>query len=255
VGANVPSERIGQRVWTWNAAWGRPFGTAAEYVVLPAHQAVVLPARIDLAVGACLGIPALTAWRAVTADGGVTGKRILVAGGAGAVGHYAIQIARRMGAGQILATVSSEAKTALARAAGADAAINYKSEDVRERVRTETAGQGVDRIIEVDFGANVQLDTQLLRAEGDVIVYGSASSDIVVPFVPMIVKNIRVRFFIVYNLNEQDRADAIEGVTSLLAQGVLTHNIGKRLPLARIAEAHELVESGQVVGNVVIEID
>ena len=111
VGSNVPSARIGERVWIWNAAWMRPFGTAAQYVVLPSEQAVALPQNVDLAAGACLGIPAVTAYHAVTADGGVKDKHVLIAGGAGAVGHYAIQLARIKGARQIIATVSGPRKS------------------------------------------------------------------------------------------------------------------------------------------------
>src|SRR5258705_7066275 len=184
VGADVPPVRIGERVWVWNAAWGRPFGTAAEYVVLPAEQAVSLPDAVDLAVGACLGIPALTAHHAVSVDGGVAGKSVLVAGGAGAVGHYAIQIARRLGAKQILSTVSGPPKAALAKAAGADIVLNYKVEDVDAKVREATAGQGVDRIIEVDFGTNMELDLKVLKTDGDIVVYGSNAPQIAVPFVP-----------------------------------------------------------------------
>src|SRR5262249_46222739 len=149
VGPGVDPARIGERVWLWNAAWGRPDGTAAEYVALPAEQAIPLPDGVSLEVGALLGIPALTAYHAVHMQGGVAGKRVLVAGGAGAVGHYAIQMARHAGAAQVLATCSSEAKAAIAMDAGAHAAIDYRREDVRERVRAATGGQGVDRIIEV----------------------------------------------------------------------------------------------------------
>jgi NADPH2:quinone reductase len=254
VGAGVSPARIGERVWIWNAAWGRPFGTAAEYVVLPAEQAVPLPDAVELVVGACLGIPALTAHHAVSVDGGVAGKSVLVAGGAGAVGHYAIQIARRLGASHILSTVSGTQKAALAKAAGADTVLNYKTDDVDAKVREATAGQGVDRIIEVDFGTNMELDLKLLKPGGDIVVYGSNAPQLAVPFVPMILKNVRLRFFIVYNLSRDDRRNAVASLTSMLANNSLTHNIATRLPLEKIADAHELVEQGASVGNVVLEI-
>jgi NADPH2:quinone reductase len=254
VGAGVPTARIGERVWTWNAAWGRSFGTAAEYIALPADQAVPLPDAVELAAGACLGIPALTAHHAVSVDGGVAGKTVLVAGGAGAVGHYAIQIARRLGATHILSTVSGPQKAALAKAAGADMTLNYKIEDVAAKIREATAGQGGDRIIEVDFATNIELDLKLLKPDGDIVVYGSNAPEIAVPFVPMILKNVRLRFFIVYNLSRDDRRDAIASLTSMLADNSLTHNIATRLPLEKIADAHELVEQGRSVGNVVLEI-
>ena len=254
VGADVPAARVGERVWTWNAAWGRAFGTAAEYVVLPDNQAVALPDNIDTEVGACLGIPALTAWHAANVDGGVAGKIVLVAGGAGSVGHYAIQIAKRLGARKIISTVSGPDKARLAKAAGADCVVNYRSEDVADLIQKETAGAGIDRIIEVDLGANLALDIKLLCRDGEIVVYGSTAPDVSVPFVPMILKNTRMSFFIVYNLNEDVRASAISGLTTLLVRDQLTHNIAQKLPLDRIAEAHDLVEQGKAIGNVVVQI-
>ncbi len=254
VGRGVPRSRVGERVWTWNAAWQRPFGTAAECVVLPGQQAVPLPDGTDLAAAACLGIPALTAYYAVHVDGGVVDKTVLVAGGAGAVGHYAIQMAKLAGAKQILTTVSGPEKAAVARAAGAEVVANYKTEDLAARVQQCTGGRGVDRIIEVDFGSNVQIDSQLVRADGEIVVYGSNAPEIAVPFVPMIVKNIGIRFFIVYNLNPAARAAAIADLTAMLRTSSLTHNIAARLPLDEIAAAHELVEQGRVIGNVVVQI-
>jgi NADPH2:quinone reductase len=255
VGTGVDPSRIGENVWLWNAAWGRAYGTAAQYVVLPANQAVPLPPDVEAAAGACLGIPALTAYHAVTMDGGVAGKNVLVAGGAGAVGHYAIQIAKLKGAKQVLATVSNSEKAALARAAGADLVINYKTDDLAKKCQDATGGKGPDRIIEVDFAANVSADFAAVRAEGDIVVYGSGAAEIPVPFFPAIVKNVRLRFFIVYNLNADDRARAVAELTGFLAAGKLKHNIAVRLPLARIAEAHELVEQGRVTGNVVLQVE
>jgi NADPH2:quinone reductase len=254
VGEGVDRARIGERVWLWNAAWQRPHGTAAEYVALPAPQAVRLPDGIDLAAGACLGIPALTAYHAVTVDGGVRGKSVLVAGGAGAVGHYAVQLARLQGAKQIIASVSSPEKAALARAAGAELVVNYRTENLVSRCLEATAGVGLDRIIEVDFAANVTADFAALRAEGDIVVYGSGAAEVAVPFVPAIMKNVRLRFFIVYNLNPEERMRAVRDLSHYLETNSLAHHIGARLPLARIAEAHELVEQGRVTGNVVLEI-
>lgn len=255
VGVGVDSARVGERVWVWNAAWGRAYGTAAQYVVLPAAQAVPLPVGIDLAAGACLGIPALTAYHAVTMDGGVAGKSVLVAGGAGAVGHYAIQVAKLKGAKQVIATVSNEEKATLARAAGADLAVNYKTEDLVQKCLDATGGKGLDRIIEVDFAANVGADFAALRPEGDIVVYGSGAPEIPIPFFHAIVKNVRLRFFIVYNLSPDDRARAVADLTQLLAANKLMHNIAVRLPLAQIAEVHELVEKGRVMGNVVLEVE
>lgn len=252
VGAGVRSPRVGERVWIWNAAWKRPGGTAAEYVVLPAAQAVHLPEQVGFDAGACLGIPALTAYHAAAVDGGVTGKSVLVAGGAGAVGHYAIQCARLMGARQVIATVSGEAKARLALEAGADLVLNYRQGDVADRIREATGG-GVDRVIEVDIAANSALDLQVLKQGGDVVVYGSGAGEFTLPFFPLILQHVRLRFFIVYELDAADRAHAEAHLGSWLRRGVLAHNVAHRVPLARIAEAHELVESGQALGNVVVE--
>ncbi|MBE0549646.1 MAG: NADPH:quinone reductase [Rubrivivax sp.] len=253
-GAGVAPSRVGQRVWVWNAAWGRPFGTAAQFVVLPQAQAVALPANVSDEAGACLGIPALTALHAVLTRGGVQGQRVLVAGGAGAVGHYAVQFARLLGARQVLATVSSPHKAEIARAAGADTAFDYRSDDVVARLRETTEGQGVDRIIEVDIAANAALDLQLIRRGGDCVVYGSGAGEFKLPFFPLIVNNVGLQFFIVYNLNDTEREQAVQVLTRLLEQGLLQHAIAARLPLAQIAQAHELVEQARAVGNVVLAI-
>jgi NADPH2:quinone reductase len=255
VGAGVPESRVGERVGVWNGQWQRPFGTAAEYVTLPAHQAVPLPDDVDLAVGACLGIPALTAYHAAVTDGGVAGKRVLVAGGAGAVGHYAVQLARRLGARQVLATVSGPEKAELARAAGADVVVNYRTEDAAARIREATDGEGVHRVIEVDAAANVGLDVSVVAADGDLVIYGSGQRDIPMPFGPLIMKNVGVRFFIVYNLRLDVQQRAIAHLTAMLARGDLQHNVAARLPLERIVEAHELVEQGRAIGNVLVAPD
>lgn len=253
-GEGVPESRLGERVWIWNGAWSRADGTAAEWIVLPSAQAVKLPEGVSLDVGACLGIPALTACHAVAVDGGVAGKRVLVAGGAGAVGHYAVQMARLSGAASVITTVSSDEKAAHARAAGADVIIDYRREDVVARVMEATGNQGVDCIIEVDFAANAALDFALLAPEGRIVVYGSGASDISVPFVPAILKNARLSFFIVYNLSPADRAAAVRQLHAWLQAGALQHTIALRLPLEQIAKAHEAVEAGRLIGNVMLRI-
>ena len=254
VGAGVAPVRVGQRVWVWNAAWGRPFGTAAQFVVLPQAQAVALPASVGDEAGACLGIPALTALHAVLTRGGVRGQRVLVAGGAGAVGHYAVQFARLLGARQVLATVSSAQKAEIARAAGADLAFDYRGADIVAQVREATAGQGVDRIVEVDIAANAALDLQLVRRGGDCVVYGSGAGEFKLPFFPLIVNNVALQFFIVYNLDDAEREQALQVLTRLLEQGRLQHLIAERLPLAQVALAHELVEQGRTVGKVMLAL-
>ena len=163
VGAGVRSARLGERVWVWNAARGRPHGTACEYLCLPEEQAVVLPEQTSYEAGACLGIPALTALHAVLMDGGVAGKTVMVAGGAGAVGHYAVQFASLLGATRVIASASTSQKAELTHQAGADHVVLYKSEPLAERVLDITQGRGVDRVIEVDISANAAADLKILK--------------------------------------------------------------------------------------------
>jgi NADPH2:quinone reductase len=252
VGAGVDRARIGERVWIWNGQWKRPFGTAAEYIALPGAQAVRLPQGTSFEAGACLGIPALTAWRAVQTDGGVAGQTVLVAGGAGAVGHYAIQMAKLLGAARVLATVSSPEKAAHARAAGADEVIDYRMEDVAAVVKDLTGGRGVDRVVEVDLAGNAALLPQIVARDGFCACYGSGKVEASLPFGPMILSGVAIRFFIVYELSEAARAQGLAQLTSWLEGGSLLHAVGATMPLDRIVEAHEAVERGAVMGNVVL---
>jgi len=255
VGTGVPASRVGERVWIWNGQWQRPFGTAAQYIVLPAAQAVPLPDGVAGEAGACLGIPALTALQGVLVGQGVAGRRVLVAGGAGAVGHYAVQFARRLGASQVVATVSSEAKAQVALDAGADATIDYKRDELPARAAALTGGKGFDRIIEVDAAVNIVADLAMLAAGGDLAIYGSGAPDIPLPFFPAIVKNATLHCFIVYNLSAADRERTLATLQPMLARGELKHQIAATLPLAECAKAHQLVESGKAVGNVVLKVE
>ncbi len=254
VGAGVSATRLGQRVWVWNAAWGRADGTAAQQVVLPQAQAVLLPEATADEAGACLGIPALTALHAMLSGSGVAGRNVLVAGGAGAVGHYAVQCARLLGARRVVATVSRPEKAAVALAAGADAAVIYRSADAAEQIRQATQGQAIDRVVEVDIAANAALDLEVLRPGGECLVYGSGAGRFELPFFPLIAKNIALQFFIVYNLSPADRQRAEATLSSWLERGALQHAVAARVPLADIASAHEMVEQGRAVGNVVLAI-
>ena len=253
VGGGVDPHRVGERVWLWNAAWRRPDGTAAEYVALPSPQAVTLPDNSSFEDGACLGIPALTAHRAVFIDGDIRGTTVLVAGGAGAVGHYACQMASRAGA-QVIATVSSDLKASQARAAGAAHVINYRQENIADRVRELTGGKGVDRILEVDLAANATGYTSYLKHDGRVIVYGSGDWTARLPQRDWLVHGVTLSFFIVYELSATARAQAIDDVTRWVKAGELQHRVAARFALADIAQAHEAVEGGQCVGNVVVTI-
>ena len=252
VGEGVDRARIGQRVWLWNGQWKRPFGTAAEYIALPAIQAVPLPENTSFAAGACLGIPALTALHGLLTDGGCAGQRVLVTGGAGSVGHYAIQMARLLGAAQVLATVSGPAKAAHAMAAGADACINYRSEDVVAQVAALTNGAGVDRVVEVDLAGNGPRLHQLCAHGAIVAGYCSNTQEAIFPFSPTITKGIGVRFYIVYELNAAQRATAVGALTPWLARGLLQHAVAATLPLAECARAQDEVQQGKHMGNVVL---
>ncbi len=253
LGDGVPASRLGQRVWTWNAAWGRAQGTACERVCLPQAQAVLLPEGVDGEAGACLGIPALTALHAALLDGGVAGKTVFVAGGAGAVGHYAVQMASQLGAARVIASVSTPQKAALARAAGADDVVLYKTEPLAERVAELTGGRGVDRIIELDLGVNAAADLEMLSPGGECVAYGSSTA-LQLPFFPLIAKNLQLKFFIVYHLPPEDRARAVGALTRMLAHGSLQHNVAARMPLDEIAAAHERVEQGTLAGNLVLRV-
>ena len=253
VGEGVPAARTGERVWTWNAQWKRPFGTAAEYVVLPAAQAVALPAHVDFAAGACLGIPALTAWHALALADARAGSKLLIAGGAGAVAHYAIQFAKARGA-SVITTISSPEKAQAARAAGADHAIDYKRENVGERVAALTGKAGVDAVIELDLAANAHLIPAVLRPKGTVVVYGTGKPEALIPASFCLVNSIRLQFMLVYELTAEERARAIDDISAMLKANALIHNVAARLPLSDIVAAHRLVEDGKAIGNVVMEM-
>ena len=255
VGAGVDPGRIGARVWLWNAAWQRPNGTCAQLVCLAEKQAVLLPDGTDWGAGACLGIPASTACHAVFADGEVNGQTILVTGGAGAVGHYAIQLARWGGA-RVIATVSSDEKAEAAEQAGAHAVINYRTGDVAEAIIAANGGKKVNCIIEVDFGGNLAVSNAVLGAGGVIAAYGSAANMTPeIPFRPMMFNHTTVRMMLVYLLSVQERAKVIDRLTRALDSGALHHAIAAKFDLSDAVEAHLAVEAGQLIGNTVILID
>ena len=252
VGDGIAKTRLGERVWIWNGQWRRAFGTAAEYIALPAAQAVKLPETIGFEAGACLGIPAMTAVHAVALAGAGNDSTVLVAGGAGAVGQYAIQFAKAVGA-TVLTTVSSPEKAAATREAGADHTIDYKREDVGERVMEITGRRGVDAVIEMDLATNAKLIPFVLRPKGSVIVYGTGAATANLPAFFCLTNSIRVQFFLVYELNMLERERAVSAIGRALEQGRLMNRIGPTFPLAEIAAAHEAVERG-TIGNVIVTL-
>ncbi len=259
VGEGVNRALVNARVWVYNATAlydaSRAMGTAAQYCALPAEQAVPLPAGTDFTQGACLGVPACTAHRAVFSEGPVQGQTILVQGGAGCVAHYAIQLATLAGA-RVIATVSSAAKAAHARAAGAQETVLYTQEDVVQRVLDLNRGKGVDRIIEVDLGANLSIDVQLIKTNGHIASYSSSSvPEPVFPYYPLAYKGVNLRLVQGFNLPAGARAAAVQDITRWCELGQLQHAIGAVFPLVQIARAHEAVEQRSVTGNVVLRID
>jgi NADPH:quinone reductase len=250
VGEGVDAGRVGERVWLFFAAWQRQFGTAAECCTLPADQAVPLPDGAGFDLGASLGIPALTAHRCLFADGPVDGRTVLVQGGAGAVGHAAIELARWRGA-RVLATVSDEQKGALARAAGADVVVDYRREDAAERIRAE-APEGVDRIVEVALHHDVDLDRRVIAPHAAIASYADGGP-VTFSARAFMTPNVVLRFVLVYTMPAAAVRTAVEEVGQAVAEGVLTVLPVHRFPLERIADAHDAVESG-AVGKVLVDV-
>ena len=251
VGDGIAKSRLGERVWVWNGQWKRAFGTAAEFIALPAAQAVKLPDKISFESGACLGIPAMTAIHAVALAGTEKDSTVLVAGGAGSVGQYAIQFAKVLGA-TVLTTISSPEKAAAAREAGADHTIDYRREDVGERVMELTGKRGVDAVIEMDLAANAKLIPFVLRPKGSVIVYGTGAAAASLPAYFCLTQSIRVQFFLVYELDTRERERAVSAISRALEQNKLANRIATpTYTLADIAAAHEAVERG-TIGNVIV---
>ena len=255
VGPGVPAQRIGQRVWIWNGQWQRPLGTCAGYIAVPQAQAVPLADHTDFEAAACFGIPLLTAIQAVRLAGEMAGKTVLVTGAANAVGHYVTQLARMQGA-HVIGTVGSQARARHAESAGAAETVNYKTEDVAQRVQALTGGRGADVVIDMDFSSTAKLLAQgVLRPHGLLVCYGSNDAgDVPVNFRTLLWGSIALKFFLVYDLLPDDRTATLGILQDLLAQNVLRHAVAQVYPLDQVVAAHEAVESGQVIGNVVISL-
>lgn len=252
VGDGVAKSRIGERVWVWNGQWKRAFGTAAEFIVVPAAQAVTLPDNASFEAGACLGIPAMTAIHAVILANATKDTTLLVSGGAGAVSQYVIQFAKAKGA-NVITTASSPEKAKVAREAGADHTIDYKRENVGDRVMAITRNRGVDAAIEMDLTANAKLIPSVLRPKGSVIVYGTGP-EAVLPAAFCLVNSIRLQFFLVYELDTAERERAIATINDALKTGALHNRVAQPVfSLADTVAAHEAVERG-TIGNVIVKI-
>ena len=255
VGDGVDTSRIGQRVWLWNAGFGRPFGSAAEFVTLPEAQAVPLPDAASYADGACLGIPALTAHRCLLADGPVEGMDVLITGGAGSVGAYAVQMAKLAGARSVIATTSGGVKSAHAAAIGADVVINYREGKTGEAILQATEQRGIDRIVEVEFGGNLAITREVLKPNGVIAAYGSmADPEPALPFYPMMFAAQTLRTVLVYILPNAARAQGVADLNAWLATGALSHTIAIRVPLAEGWRAHEACVSASRIGAALIDV-
>jgi NADPH2:quinone reductase len=250
VGPDVDDARIGDAVWVYHAAWQRPAGTAAQSVVVPSGQAVAVPEGIGLEQAAALGIPFMTAHRCLFADGPINDHCVLVAGGAGAVGQAAIQLAKRGGA-DVIATVSTPEKAALAEEAGADLVVNYRELGAADRIRT-AAPTGVDRILELALATNLELDLTVIGRGGTIMTYSPERADPELPVARLMRDGIRLSFMLIYTTPRQALRTAVEAITSALIDRALRPLPTTVFTLEEIAAAHEASERG-ITGKVLID--
>ena len=254
IGTGVSRKRLGERVWVYNGQWQRPYGTSAQFIVLPASQAVPLPKKLSYPQGACLGIPVMTAHRCLFADGPIRNRSVFVTGGAGVVGHYAVQLARWAGA-RVIASVSSAEKAAHAKRAGAHAVIDYRTEDVGERLRELTGSAGVDRVVDVELGANLPAYVKALRPDAVVATYSSMKvPEPKLPFYDLMRLNFTLRMVLVYTMPSAAKARALADIARWIATGRPKFAIAARFPLREVVAAHEFLETGEKIGHVVLDV-
>jgi len=252
-GNGVDPARTGTRVWLWNAQWQRAHGTAAQYIALPAEQAVPLAGNVSFDTGATLGIPALTAAHAVFANGPVAGKTLLISGGAGSVGHMAVQLAKWGGA-RVIATASPGTSTEHARAAGADMVLDYRAPDLADQIIAANNGNLIDRAIETEFGRNINMLASVMAPNSTIAAYGSAlDMTPTLPFGPLLFKAITIDIVLVYILTATARTNAIKIVTDALAAKALSARIHATYPLADCARAHAAVEQANRHGAILLD--
>ena len=254
VGEGVDRNRIGERVWIWNGAFGRADGTCAELISLPEFQAVKINNEVSYESAACMGIPASTAYYGLLANGPIKNKTVLISGGAGAVGFYGIQIAKLSGA-NVITTISNDEKAEIANNAGADKIINYKKENILKEVMKYTENNGVDRIFEVEFGGNLPINEKIIKPNGVIAAYGSmAEMEPKLPFYNLMFKGVKIDTFLIYSIEKKFREELLNGLSELLNQNSLKHMISQTYSIDDVVNAHEAMESGSVIGNIVIEI-
>jgi len=253
VGEGVDASRVGERVWLHNTDWIAPLGTAAELIAVSGENAEPLLDDYSFEEGACFGVPLLTAYHGVMVGGPVDGKTVFVTGGAGAVGHYCIQIAKAKGA-TVIASVSSEAKAKAATEAGADHTVNYRSDDIPAIVNEFTGGKGLDHYIEVNLSANGPMLEAIMGYEGRIAVYGSDDPVAAFPSRMLRVKEAVMYFYNVYALRQQILRAAKNDLAKMMTAKRIESLIAERFTLDQIADAHEAVESGRLIGNAVVTV-
>lgn len=252
VGPGVPKSRIDRRVWLYNGQYGRQHGTAAEYITVPNILAVDLPDPASYEIGSMMGIPAMTAHRCVFADGDVSGKTLLITGGAGRVGYYAIQWAKYFGA-RVIATASNSASSEQCRDAGADLVVGHPSEESVRQILDFTRGQKVDRVIEGNFGINLPMVLDLLKIGGTIATYSSVGQPLpTIPFMQMMYMNISIQMVLVYALEPEHLRHAFRDITEMLAQERFSHRVAETYPLAEAAKAHLAIENAGNLGCVIL---
>jgi len=254
VGDGVDKNRKGERVWVYQAQHDRRFGTAAEYVAISSNCAPRLTEDAGFDTGACLGIPAMTAHRAVFADGDVEGQVLLVMGGAGRVGHYAIQWAHQAGA-TVISTASNPDDKEACLAAGADHVVDHRAQDFARQVLGVNGNKPIDRVIDLEFGTNLPVSIAVLKTGGAIAAYGSARNpEPVLPFYKMMYKDLTLHTIIVYAMPNSAKDHAVADINSALSHGSLQHRVAHSMPLADIAAGNEIVEAGEVRGAVILNI-
>lgn len=255
VGIGVPHSRIGERVWIYQAQFERSFGTAAQYLAIDSDRAIHLPDNTSLSIGSCLGIPAMTAHRCVFSDGSVEGKTLLITGGAGRVGHYAIQWAKNSGA-TVITTASNEISRKECREAGADFIADHTNHNLSEQIMKFTKGAKVDRVIDVEFGANLEDVLEVIKIGGVIATYSSMIvPEPALPFKRMMFMDLTVRLIIAYAMPEISKKAAIKDITHALKNNQLQHRIAYTYTLDDIAAANHKIEQKGFYGSVIIKID
>ncbi len=251
VGAGVDAARVGERVWLWNGQWQRALGSCAEFIAVPAAQAVTLPDGVSMEDGAVLGIPGLTAAQTVFGGGEVAGQTVLVSGGGGSVGYLAVQLAAWGGA-RVIATCGARDMERV-KAAGADVVLDDASEDLGAEIMAATDGIGVDRAVEVELGPNLPMLCEVMKPLGTIAAYGSAKDMAPqMPFGPMLFKALKLDITLIYILPQAERAVAVEKLHAAFSAGALSFEAPHIFAMEDAAKAHQMVEAGGRTGAVLV---